>query len=104
MPNTAVSATTAFAAPSSLAAPTKQGGLAKILDRLDPDSKQACLIALLCRRRGATMAEMTAATGWQPHSVRSALSRRLRKALGLAVVSRVVRRRGRVYRLARDVR
>lgn len=103
MPNTAVSATTS-AASGSLATPAKRGGLAKILDRLDPDSKHARLIALLSRRRGATMAEMTAATGWQPHSVRSALSRRLRKALGLAVVSRVVRRRGRVYRLARDDR
>jgi len=70
----------------------------------DPATKQACLIALLCRRRGATMAEMTAATGWQPHSVRSALSRRFRKTLGLAVVSKVVRRRGRVYRIARDIR
>jgi len=70
----------------------------------DPATKQARLIALLCRRRGATVAEMTAVTGWQPHSVRSALSRRFRKMLGLAVVSRVVRRRGRVYRLARDVR
>jgi len=104
MPHTAVSAATTSAKPGSLVAPTNRSRLAKVLDHLDPDSKQACLIALLCRRRGATMADMTTATGWQPHSVRSALSRRFRKMLGLAVVSKVVRRRGRVYRLARDVR
>lgn len=104
MPNVAISDATTSAEPDSLAGPAKRRRLVKVLDHLDPATKQACLIALLYRRRGATMAEMTAATGWQPHSVRSALSRRFRKTLGLAVVSRMVRRRGRVYRLARDDR
>jgi hypothetical protein len=42
-------------------------------------SKSAAVIKLLTRARGATVAEMELATGWQPHSVRAYLSR-LRKA------------------------
>lgn len=32
------------------------------------------ILTLLQRRNGATIAEMTAATGWQPHSVRAAMT------------------------------
>jgi hypothetical protein len=39
------------------------------------------------------------ATGWQPHSVRGAISGNLKKKLGLAVVSDKVEARGRVYRI-----
>lgn len=39
-----------------------------------PPSKSAAVSKLLCRARGATVAEMQAATGWQPHSVRAFLS------------------------------
>jgi hypothetical protein len=48
-----------------------------------PGSKQASLIALLQRTEGATIAQMSAKTGWQAHSVRSALTG-LRKR-GIAV-------------------
>jgi len=44
-----------------------------------PPSKSAAVIKLLTRARGATVAEMQAATDWQPHSVRAYLSG-LRKA------------------------
>lgn len=37
-------------------------------------SKIAEVIALLERTEGATLAEMTDATGWQPHSARAALT------------------------------
>lgn len=37
-------------------------------------SKSAAVIKLLSRAKGATSAEMTAATRWQPHSVRAFLS------------------------------
>ena len=40
------------------------------------------------------------ATGWQPHSVRGAISGALKKKLGLAVTSEKVEGRGRVYRIA----
>ncbi len=65
-----------------------------------PGSKQALLIDLLSRAKGATIAEAQKATGWQPHSVRGAISGSLKKKLGLPVTSEVVGRRGRVYRIA----
>jgi Protein of unknown function (DUF3489) len=43
---------------------------------------------------------VTKATGWQPHSVRGAISGALKKKLGLAVASDKVEGRGRVYRIA----
>ena len=38
-------------------------------------SKKAQVLALLRREQGATLAELTAATGWLPHTTRAALSR-----------------------------
>ncbi len=52
-----------------------------------PGTKQALLIDLLKRKKGATIDEAVAATGWQPHSVRGAISGALKKNLGLAVTS-----------------
>jgi len=63
-------------------------------------TKQSVLIELLSRRDGATIAEAVKATGWQPHSVRGAISGTLKKKLGLAVTSDKVDGRGRVYRVA----
>ena len=63
-------------------------------------TKQALLIDLLKRRNGATIAEIVEATGWQPHSVRGAISGALKKKLGLTVTSENVGKRGRVYRIA----
>jgi len=63
-------------------------------------TKQALLIDLLERKKGATIAEAVEATGWQPHSVRGAISGNLKKKLGLIVTSTVVEGRGRVYRIA----
>ncbi len=65
-----------------------------------PGTKQALLIDLLKRKTGATIDEAVAATGWQPHSVRGAISGALKKKLGLAVTSEKVEDRGRVYRIA----
>ena len=64
-----------------------------------PKTKQAQLAALMFRRQGATIAEMVSATGWQPHSVRGALSGTLKKKLGLIIVAGTVAGRGRVYRI-----
>ncbi len=61
-------------------------------------TKLAILVDLVSRRGGATIAELTKATGWQPHSVRGAISGTLKKKLGLAVASEKVESRGRVYR------
>ena len=64
-------------------------------------TKQALLVDLLRRKEGATIAEVVKATGWQPHSVRGAISGSLKKKLGLAVASDKVEGRGRVYRITR---
>ena len=68
--------------------PTPRGG-----------TKQALLIALLQTSEGATLAEIVAATYWQPHTARGAMSGALRKKLGLNVTSAKEGDRGRVYRL-----
>lgn len=64
-----------------------------------PGTKQALLIDLLRRRDGATIDEIVAATGWQAHSVRGAISGTLKKKLGLPVASEKREDRGRVYRI-----
>ncbi len=64
-------------------------------------TKQALLIGLLGCAEGASVAEMAAKAGWQPHSVRGFLSGTVKKKLGLKVTSAQVEGRGRVYRMAR---
>ncbi|MBM3536167.1 MAG: DUF3489 domain-containing protein [Alphaproteobacteria bacterium] len=64
------------------------------------DSKQAQLIAMLKRAKGATIAEIVEAFGWQPHTVRGAIAGALKKKLGLEVVSEKSDKRGRIYRIA----
>ncbi|MGE3703397.1 MAG: DUF3489 domain-containing protein [Hyphomicrobiaceae bacterium] len=63
------------------------------------DSKQAQLIALLRRAKGATIEEIVEALDWQAHTVRGAIAGALKKKLGLTVVSEKSERRGRVYRI-----
>ena len=51
-----------------------------------PGTKLAALVVALRRPQGATSLQLMLATGWQPHSVRGAISGMLRKQLGLNVV------------------
>lgn len=60
--------------------------------------KQDSLIAMLQAENGATIDEIAAASGWQAHSIRGAISGILKKKLGLTVTSEKVEGRGRVYR------
>ena len=48
-------------------------------------TKQAMMIELLKRPEGATVEQIAAATGWQHHTIRGAISGALKKKLGLTV-------------------
>lgn len=51
-----------------------------------PGTKLAALVMALRRPQGATSLQLMLATGWQPHTLRGAISGMLRKKLGLNVV------------------
>lgn len=51
-----------------------------------PGTKLAALVMALRRPQGATSLQLMLTTGWKPHTVRGAISRMLRKKLGLNVV------------------
>jgi hypothetical protein len=53
----------------------------------EPKGKIGMLVALLRGVEGTTIEAMMAATGWQAHSVRGALSGSVKKVLGYTVVS-----------------
>lgn len=63
-------------------------------------TKQATLIAMLRAPEGATIEEIMAATGWQSHTVRGAMSGALKKKLGLTITSQKVEGRGRIYAIS----
>ena len=62
-------------------------------------TKQAVLIDLLKRPEGATLSQMTEATGWQVHTVRGAMAGALKKKLGLEITSEKQIGTDRVYRI-----
>jgi hypothetical protein len=64
-----------------------------------PGTKTAIVLELLRRPEGATLAELMAATGWQPHSVRGFLSGGLGKKMGLTVESLKTAEGARAYRI-----
>lgn len=63
-------------------------------------TKQALLIEMLRRPKGATIEQIVKATGWQPHTVRGAIAGALKKKLGLTVTSEKPEGGLRVYRIA----
>jgi hypothetical protein len=63
-----------------------------------PTGKIGMLVAMLRATDGATVDAMMAATGWQAHSVRGAMSGSVKKTLGLNVISEK-NDAGRVYRI-----
>lgn len=90
------------AAPPRSSPPKRSGGGSRAKAARSgkrPVTKQSLLIDLLTRRRGATIAEISEATGWQAHSVRGAISGTLKKTLGFTIASEKVDDRGRVYRI-----
>ncbi|WP_229773762.1 DUF3489 domain-containing protein [Iodidimonas muriae] len=85
---------------SSPAKRPKESSAAHTKPTAPAGSKQALLIGLLQRKSGATIDEMMAATGWQAHSVRGAISGTIKKKFGQAVTAEKIEGRGRVYRIA----
>ena len=57
------------------------------------------LIDMLKRDEGASIGQIVEATGWQPHTVRGAISGALKKKLGLAVTSEKSEIGERFYRI-----
>ena len=51
------------------------------------NSKQALVIEMLKRPEGATIAQISEATGWQHHTIRGTFAGALKKKLGLNIVS-----------------
>jgi hypothetical protein len=80
--------------PASALTPPAAGSAPK-----SPGGKLGTLIALLQRPGGATLDQLSSATGWQAHSVRGAISGALKKQRGIAVTSEKVDG-VRVYRAA----
>ncbi|MEQ8693740.1 MAG: DUF3489 domain-containing protein [Gammaproteobacteria bacterium] len=62
-------------------------------------TKQSILIDMLQTGAGASIEELTKATGWQPHTVRGAISNVLRKKLGFNVVNEQSYSGKQVYRI-----
>ena len=67
------------------------------------ESKLALIIKLLTRPEGATIDDMVAATGWQKHTVRAALSHALAKKRGYLIVSEKAQGGQRIYKIADPV-
>lgn len=101
-PDTADEAPLAPTAPEAAGAPdlAPAPATAPAGRRTRVGTKQALLIEMLERPEGATIAEIVAATGWQPHSVRGAIAGALKKKLGLNVVSEKDDTRGRSYKIS----
>jgi hypothetical protein len=64
------------------------------------ESKTTVVLHLLMQPEGASIADISKATDWQPHSVRAFLSATIAKRLGHAVVSEKPASGERRYRIA----
>ena len=62
-------------------------------------SKLNSIIEMLKRPEGSTINDLSAATGWQTHSVRGFLSGTVKKRLGLTLTSETTDKLGRRYRI-----
>jgi len=92
----AIEAPAAATEADRVATPAKKGKAAKRKARVTraapaekptprTGTKQALMIEMLKRPEGATVEQIAAATGWQHHTIRGAISGALKKKLGLTV-------------------
>jgi hypothetical protein len=68
-----------------------------------PTTKTEQVLGLLRRARGASISDLSSATGWQAHSIRGFLPGTVKKKMGLAVVSEMDGKGIRRYRIAMDI-
>ena len=68
--------------------------------RVREGSKHAEVIRMLQRPEGATITQICAATGWQPHTVRGTFAGSLKNKLGLQITSTKEAGSERIYRAA----
>jgi hypothetical protein len=61
------------------------------------------VLSLLRRAKGASISDLSTATGWQAHSLRGFLSGTVKKKMGLQVLSEKDGKGVRRYRIATDV-
>ena len=64
-----------------------------------PATKQAKIISLLQRQKGATLAELGKLSGWQEHSIRGFMSGTLKKRMGFDIISGKDKKGTRRYRI-----
>jgi hypothetical protein len=109
----------AMAADPDLAAPARRKAALALVEAKAPEAKPArkprapkaekeprgptkidAVVALLKAPDGATMDQITEATGWLPHTARAAISVQIKKKLDLNVIREKAEGRGTVYRVA----
>jgi uncharacterized protein DUF3489 len=86
-------------APASVRKPARQPVNGTKIRKSDRGSKQSHVVAMLRSPKGATIAAIMKATGWQQHSVRGFLAGVVRKRLKLKLDSKLADGE-RVYRAA----
>ena len=89
--------------PAAPVVPTTGNEPSAPLDKIREGSKQEALIALIKRPEGASIKEISDALGWVNHTARGAISRDLKKRLGLPVNKSRVEGRGGVYTIGSEV-
>jgi hypothetical protein len=70
--------------------PTEPAAPSTVTPPAKAPTKVQALVTLLRRPEGARLGELMAATGWQAHSVRGAMSGAIKKGLGLTITSEKV--------------